>query len=165
MKKIVITIAGLTLLFFSSNSLACNCDDLCNGCWPTSEWCKCATECNKSDDCVKSGDNYGEGCIVPWTGIVYLDFATCVKDSQPFDMIYFGPGTNCAVAVCKIWMQYFDWREYDNLGECIKDQASLYGQPWPGAHGDFEEECGYPNSETWVEGCECIKDVIFGNGE
>ena len=27
MKKILITIIGLTLLFFSSNSLACNCED------------------------------------------------------------------------------------------------------------------------------------------
>jgi len=156
MKKTLITIVGLAILFFSSNILACDCDDVCD-CWNAYEWCNCVTECNaNNDDCVE----FNIDCIEAWSGIGYLKFATCMKELLPYDMIYFNSEDNCTVATCKTLIQHFGWRPYKNIEECIKDQGSEFDPPWPWVFGDFVE-C--EDSLTWVEGCECIKKAYWGD--
>lgn len=158
MKKAIVIVVGLMLLFFTSNSFgACEVETGCGDCWPNSDWCKCTAEYNSLPACNPEDDD--SDCIWSWSGIAYTDFSTCISDLQPVDMMLFGKGGNCTVAICKMWMQYFGWVEYKNLGQCIVDRAAAYGGPWPGSMGDFAD-C--ESSETWIEGCECMKDAIWG---
>lgn len=163
MKKILITIIGLTLLFFSSNSLAaCDCDDGCDDCWPdtsigASIWCKCVTECNP-EYCFEDG---GDDCIYAWTGEAYTDFSTCMEEMLPYDMLWFGLGSTCPLAACRFfkdWLWFIEF-PYKNLGQCVADQASLLGEPIEGLFtGDFTD-CN--DSPTYVDACECCRRVLW----
>ena len=156
MKKVLFAIAGLMLLFFSSNGFSYDCEIGCMGLMPNSKWCKCATECNSENpECFIDRIN----CYESWSGPVF-EFNECMKDIQPIDTLWCNSGDTCPQAVCRFFVEVIGWVEYKNLGQCIMDQAARYGIAEPGTWGD--DDYWWCDSEegkdvSWIEACECVK--------
>lgn len=148
MRKILFVIFSLTFLFFSTNSLAfdCNPEFPCDEFVLTSEYCKCLAEFNS--ECF-DGSEF-EVCQSSWDGEPYTEFSSCMKGLLPFDRLLFGPGNNSVAAVCKFFIQNFmDSFTYKNLGQCMKDKASKYTLSEDDS--GFGPPCSfYDGKLTWV---------------
>ena len=160
MQKILLVIISLTLLFFSTNSFAFDCEgDPCGGLIRTSEYCKCVAEFNSECCDIETG----VGCLYPWSGEPYTEFSACMKGLLPLDRLFFGPGDSCVAAVCKFYVQLIEDSTYKNLGQCMKDKALKYEL----SEGlGFGPPCNYEDGyDTWVQSCECTKETIYGSSE
>ena len=159
MRKMLSGFCGIIVLFFSTNCLAWDCSNACDGAWPTSEFCKCITECNDNDSCTSnpSPDNFD--CVTAWSGVVYFEQNQCVKELQPFDSVFFNSGNSCAAGVCKFLMQFAGATgTYRNLGQCVSDGAQMF----PYYPGTLPGDCGL-YSASWIEACECFKANLHGD--